>query len=310
VLSLWVLARTVPAAPAAKTARPSQSWKLSSAGSQWLHSTAVRQIERPHKIARTYIGERAVAGSAATRPAEASPRKYRGLSSTVDVSGRHHDDIPLSCGRRRPNIAFGSRLYENSARYAHTRNFEARGEARSRCVASKVQVQSNLFVWQLPSDFERPIPPKVLKLYDHRMAVMKWRGQRFNSRGSDHFKAATADHVEWLRRLERIGRSDSLRTVSDALPRSLVHSDLHPGDIVLRSDGLPVIIDWGNVCVAPPMLGRANIIRIDSTERDIIARQAVRSTPKSAAAPIIGRVPQPLLCIYLGSPSRSRTHGG
>jgi Ser/Thr protein kinase RdoA (MazF antagonist) len=86
---------------------------------------------------------------------------------------------------------------------------------------------------------------------------------------SDHFKAATADHVEWLRRLERIGRSDSLRTDSDALPRSLVHGDMHPGNIVLRSDGLPVIIDWGNVCVAPPMLDLANIIRIDSTEWDI-----------------------------------------
>jgi Ser/Thr protein kinase RdoA (MazF antagonist) len=86
---------------------------------------------------------------------------------------------------------------------------------------------------------------------------------------SDHFKATTADHVEWLRRLERIGRSDSLRTVSDALPRSLVHGDMHPGNIVLRSDGLPVIIDWGNVCVGPPMLDVANIIRIDSTEWDI-----------------------------------------
>jgi Ser/Thr protein kinase RdoA (MazF antagonist) len=86
---------------------------------------------------------------------------------------------------------------------------------------------------------------------------------------SDHFKATTADHVEWLRRLERIGRSDSLRTISDALPRSLVHGDMHPGNVVLRSDGLPVIIDWGNVCVAPPMLDLANIIRIDSTEWDI-----------------------------------------
>jgi hypothetical protein len=86
---------------------------------------------------------------------------------------------------------------------------------------------------------------------------------------SNHFKATTADHVKWLRRLERIGGSDTLRTVSDALPRSLVHGDMHPGNIVLRSDGLPVIIDWGNVCVAPPMLDLANIIRIDSTEWDI-----------------------------------------
>ncbi len=35
---------------------------------------------------------------------------------------------------------------------------------------------------------------------------------------------------------------------------------------MLRSDGLPMIIDWGNVYVALPMLDLANIITIDSPE--------------------------------------------
>jgi thiamine kinase-like enzyme len=48
--------------------------------------------------------------------------------------------------------------------------------------------------------------------------------------------------------------------MSDVLPRSLVHGDLHPRNIVLRADGSPVIIDWGNACIAPPMLDLANIV--------------------------------------------------
>jgi aminoglycoside phosphotransferase (APT) family kinase protein len=117
-----------------------------------------------------------------------------------------------------------------------------------------------------------------------------------------------------LRRLERVGRSDSLRTISDTLPRSLVHGDMHPGNIVLRSDGLPVIIDWGNVCVAPPMLDLANIIRIDSTEWDIYL-DAYRAAggkidAQTCPAPIGGRVLRPLLCIYLGSLSIRRMHRG
>lgn len=82
---------------------------------------------------------------------------------------------------------------------------------------------------------------------------------------SEHFKATTADHAEWLNRLERVGRSDRLRDAGYELPKSLVHGDMHPENIVLRADGSPVIIDWGNACVAPPMLDLANIISIDST---------------------------------------------
>ena len=84
--------------------------------------------------------------------------------------------------------------------------------------------------------------------------------------GSANFRATTPDHIECIELLERIGQSDVLTACADELPRSLTHGDMHPGNIVLRSDGSPVVIDWGNACVAPPMLDLANIIRIDSPE--------------------------------------------
>jgi thiamine kinase-like enzyme len=41
---------------------------------------------------------------------------------------------------------------------------------------------------------------------------------------------------------------------------------MHPANIMTRADGSPVIIDWGNACLAPPMLDLANIIEIGSPE--------------------------------------------
>ncbi len=87
--------------------------------------------------------------------------------------------------------------------------------------------------------------------------------------GSANFRTTTPDHAGCLRLLERLGRSEALAAWTDALPRSLTHGDMHPGNIVLRRDGSPVVIDWGNACVAPPMLDLANIVRIDSPEWQI-----------------------------------------
>jgi thiamine kinase-like enzyme len=50
------------------------------------------------------------------------------------------------------------------------------------------------------------------------------------------------------------------------LPRTLTHGDMHPANIMRRADGSPVIIDWGNACLAPPMLDLANIIELGSQE--------------------------------------------
>ena len=83
---------------------------------------------------------------------------------------------------------------------------------------------------------------------------------------SDRFRATTADHIKWLKRLERVGNSDLLCDASHDLPKTIVHGDMHPGNVVLRADGSPVVIDWGNACIAPPMLDLANIIAIESPQ--------------------------------------------
>jgi thiamine kinase-like enzyme len=78
------------------------------------------------------------------------------------------------------------------------------------------------------------------------------------------FRYTTPDHADWQARLKNLRRSRVLFEVSDALEKTLTHGDMHPGNIIRQAEGQPVIIDWGNVCLAPPPLDLANIIRIDS----------------------------------------------
>jgi len=78
------------------------------------------------------------------------------------------------------------------------------------------------------------------------------------------FRHTTPDHAEWHARLQHLRRSRLLFEVSDALEKTLTHGDMHPGNIMLQAGGYPVILDWGNVCLAPPPLDLANIIRMDS----------------------------------------------
>jgi hypothetical protein len=87
---------------------------------------------------------------------------------------------------------------------------------------------------------------------------------RYVAAGSEQLKTEVEDHIGWLARLDRAAEASMLREAADTLPRSLTHGDMHPGNIVRRADGSPVIIDWGNACLAPPMLDLANIIAIDS----------------------------------------------
>jgi aminoglycoside phosphotransferase (APT) family kinase protein len=78
------------------------------------------------------------------------------------------------------------------------------------------------------------------------------------------FRHTTPEHADWHAHLKNLRRSRVLFAVSDALEKTLTHGDMHPGNIILRAEGQPVILDWGNVCLAPPPLDLANIIRIDS----------------------------------------------
>lgn len=136
-----------------------------------------------------------------------------------------------------------------------------------------------------PLTFRDPIPEAVLVTLAHvhaqcsNIEALEWtwsadaahfEGTHANAMAalaaSERFRTTTATPVLLQERLARIGRSTRLREASDFLPRSLTHGDMHPGNIVLRADGSPVIIDWGNACIALPMLDLANIVAIDSPE--------------------------------------------
>ena len=81
---------------------------------------------------------------------------------------------------------------------------------------------------------------------------------------SARFKSRTPDHLAWAARLSAAASSPALREAAERLPRALVHGDMHPANILTRADGSPVIIDWGNACLAPPMLDLANIVELGS----------------------------------------------
>jgi hypothetical protein len=83
---------------------------------------------------------------------------------------------------------------------------------------------------------------------------------------SEQFKALADDWPHWAQRLEAAAAAPALREAAESLPRTLTHGDMHPGNIVTRADGSPVIIDWGNACLAPPMLDLANIIEPGSAD--------------------------------------------
>jgi aminoglycoside phosphotransferase (APT) family kinase protein len=131
--------------------------------------------------------------------------------------------------------------------------------------------------------FADPIPDEVIRSLAHVHAVLAevrdvaWTWT-FNAdhmrRTLEHaieavseavlFRHTTPDHADWHTRLKNLRHSRVLFKVSDALEKTLTHGDMHPGNIIRQSEGQPVILDWGNVCLAPPPLDLANIIRIDS----------------------------------------------
>ncbi len=84
--------------------------------------------------------------------------------------------------------------------------------------------------------------------------------------GSARFKSRTPTHLAWAARLSAAASSPALREAAEELPRTLTHGDMHPANILTRADGSPVIIDWGNACLAPPMLDLANIVELSSPE--------------------------------------------
>jgi aminoglycoside phosphotransferase (APT) family kinase protein len=131
--------------------------------------------------------------------------------------------------------------------------------------------------------FADPIPGEVIRSLAHvHAALAEVRGVAWSwTFNADHmrstlntaieavseavlFRNTTPDHADWHVRLKNLRHSRVLFEVSDVLEKTITHGDMHPGNIMLQARGQPVILDWGNVCLAPPPLDLANIIRIDS----------------------------------------------
>jgi len=53
--------------------------------------------------------------------------------------------------------------------------------------------------------------------------------------------------------------------VLDRLPRTLLHGDVHPGNILVAADR-STLVDWGSSRIGPPMLDLANVTERDSTQ--------------------------------------------
>lgn len=76
-----------------------------------------------------------------------------------------------------------------------------------------------------------------------------------------HF-GSHAGELDWL--VRSAGQWETLFRVLAALPVTLVHGDMHPGNVMLAMDGRVGLLDWGNARLAPPMLDLANLVDVDS----------------------------------------------
>jgi serine/threonine protein kinase len=84
--------------------------------------------------------------------------------------------------------------------------------------------------------------------------------------------------------LERV-RDSLLRRAGDArlgealrvLPRTLVHGDMHPGNVVVTPEGA-AIIDWGNARSGPEMLDLANVTEMGSPPFHAYLKRCVELT--------------------------------
>ena len=70
--------------------------------------------------------------------------------------------------------------------------------------------------------------------------------------------------AECNKRLEKIGQLSVFEQVLQRLPVTLVHGDVHPGNIIRSPEGESVLIDWGNARIAPAMLDLANVVTLGS----------------------------------------------
>lgn len=77
--------------------------------------------------------------------------------------------------------------------------------------------------------------------------------------------------------LEIMAEDDRVSEVLEALPRSLLHGDVHYGNILVHDDE-SVLLDWGSARVGAPMLDLANVAALDSPAFDAYSNAWCRVT--------------------------------
>jgi len=100
---------------------------------------------------------------------------------------------------------------------------------------------------QVNTDFFRAVCDNALGVLDQALA----------EKPHPIFTAARS-HVAQVRELP------VLYEALAALPVTLIHRDVHPGNIITTPDGASILFDWGNACLAPAMLDLANMVKRDS----------------------------------------------
>lgn len=77
-------------------------------------------------------------------------------------------------------------------------------------------------------------------------------------------RSSAPAYREAYRLVCRAGKRESLFRALAALPLTLVHGDMHPGNVVRAAGGGVGLLDWGNARLAPPTLDLANLVELDS----------------------------------------------
>ncbi len=124
------------------------------------------------------------------------------------------------------------------------------------------------------------LPPAILRLLAAVHAHFEGRGAEFSGvplLDADFFRrtidlgiaALAGDGFAGERaRLERMRMNQKLYAALASFPLTLVHGDIHPGNILKSGDDF-VLIDWGTARIAPAMLDIANMVEMGSNEWDI-----------------------------------------
>ncbi len=81
------------------------------------------------------------------------------------------------------------------------------------------------------------------------------------NRQAAHHPSPTLERARSV--LERMADDERVGQVLARLPRSLLHGDVHTGNIVVGDTG-STLVDWGSARIGPPMLDLANVTSLDA----------------------------------------------